>query len=108
MKKRLQVVLNNDSWAEVERVTKLANDGFENGNISFSDVLNEMALSSNVDVEKLQTKHTNIRKSLRLLASQKDLDIDAAIKSLQALKKVKGVSKVKPIRRMGDQIESGN
>lgn len=108
MKKRLQVVLNDDSWAEVERVTKLANDGFENGNISFSDVLNEMALCSNVDVDKLQTKHTNIRKFLRLLASQKDLDIDAAIKSLQALKKVKGVNKTSSQKKIGDTFDSEN
>ena len=103
MKKKLQVVLDEESWAEVERIATLANNGFENGHISYSDVLNEMALCSSVDLEKLQTKHTNVRKSLRLLAAQKDLDIEAAIKSLQALKKLNGsVRKTK--RNDGDQI----
>ncbi|MCB0415121.1 MAG: hypothetical protein KDD50_12355 [Bdellovibrionales bacterium] len=94
MKKRIQVLLNDDSWPIVEEITKSANQGFENGNINYSDVINEMVLSSNVDIDKLQLKHTNLRKSLRLLASKKDLDVDLAIESLLALKKgVKAKSK---------------
>lgn len=87
MKKRIQVVLSDESWPIVEKITKQANEGFENGNINYSDVINEMVICSNVDIDKLQLKHTNLRKSLRLLASQKDLDVDLVIESLMALKK---------------------
>jgi hypothetical protein len=34
----------------------------------------------------LQAKHTNIRKSLRLLSSQKEIDIDSAIRALMDIK----------------------
>lgn len=103
MKKRIQVVLNDESWATVEKLTFDANEGFDNGNITYSDVLNEMALCSNVDIKKLQLKHTNIRKSLRLLASKKDLDVDVAIESLIALKKsLKGTTR-KTKQKVEDQ-----
>lgn len=90
MKKRIQLLLSDESWSAVEKITKEANRGFENGHITYSDVLNEMALNSCVDIGKLQTKHTNVRKSLRLLASQDNIDLDEMIKNLQNLKKLQG------------------
>jgi len=92
MKKKLQLILNDESWTALENFTKEANDGFVNGSIAFSDVVNEIILSAKIDIRGLQAKHTNIRKSLRLMAAQKEIDIDSAIRSLMELKS-KGAKK---------------
>ena len=86
MKKKLQVALTDESWATLETMTKEANDSFKNGCINFSDVVNEVLLTAKIDIRGLQAKHTNIRKSLRMLASQKEIDIDSAIRNLMELK----------------------
>lgn len=88
MRKRLQIVMNDESFAALEELTKEANEGFKSGSINMSDVVNEVLLSAKIDVRALQAKHTNIRRSLKLMASQKDIDIDQAIKSLMDLKSV--------------------
>ena len=85
-KKRLQVILSDEAWAAVEQVTKQANDNFETGTINYSDVINEMIVCSKVDVKALQQKHTSIRRSLKVLASKTDIDLDTAIKALTELK----------------------
>lgn len=86
MKKKLQVILSDESWSVLEVLTKEANDGFVNGSITFSDVVNEIVLTAKLDIRGLQAKHTNIRKSLRLMAAQKEIDIDSAIRALMDLK----------------------
>ncbi len=86
MKRKLQVALSDESWAMLETMTKEANDGFRNGSITYSDVVNDILSTAKIDVRSLQAKHTNIRKSLRLMASQKEIDIDSAIKALMDLK----------------------
>lgn len=86
MKRKLQVILSDDSWSTLESLTKEANDGFINGNITFSDVMNEIVMTAKVDIRSLQARHTNIRKSLRLMAAQKEIDIDSAIRALMDLK----------------------
>ena len=85
-KKRLQVILNDESWNAVEAVTNEASLNFEVGSINYSDVINEMILGSKVDVKSLQLKHTDFRRSLKLLAGKDDIDLDSAIKSLMELK----------------------
>lgn len=92
MKKKLQVVLNDETWTAIEGLTKEANDGFINGTITYSDIVNEILLTAKLDIRGLQAKHTNIRKSLRLMASQKEIDIDSAIRALMDLKS-KGAKK---------------
>lgn len=92
MKKKLQVVLSDESWSTLEGFTNEANDGFVNGSITFSDVVNEIILNAKLDIRGLQAKHTNIRKSLRLMATQKEIDIDSAIRALMDLKS-KGAKK---------------
>lgn len=92
MKKKLQIVMNDESWTALEGLTKEANDGFVNGTITFSDVVNEILITAKLDIRALQGKHTNIRKSLRLMASQKEIDIDSAIRALMDLKS-KGAKK---------------
>ena len=88
MKNKLQVVLTDDSWAALEAMTKEASDGFKSGSINMSDIVNEVLLSAKIDVRALQAKHTNIRRSLRQMALQKDIDIDLAIKNLMELKAI--------------------
>lgn len=86
MRKKLQVVLIEESWLHLEQITKEANEGFKNGCITFSDIVNEVLLNAKIDIRGLQSKHTNIRKSLRMLASQKEIDIDVAIRNLMELR----------------------
>ncbi len=86
MKKKLQIVMSDDSWMTLENLTKEANDGFVNGSITFSDVVNEILITAKLDIKGLQAKHTNIRKSLRLMAAQKEIDIDSGIRALMEIK----------------------
>lgn len=86
MKKSVQVTLNDDTRPIVESIVNQASADFRNGRISVSDVINEMILNSKVDVKALQSKHVNLRKSLRLLAARKDLDPDLVHQFLEELK----------------------
>lgn len=86
MKRKLQIVLTDETWALLENLNKEANQEFKTGFITMSDIVNEMILTSKIDLRSLQGKHTNVRKSLRQLSSQKDIDLDLAIKSLMELK----------------------
>lgn len=86
MKKRLQIIMNDESWAAVESVTSQANENFKAGSISYSDVVNEMIICSEVDIKTLQLKHTDLRRSLRVLASMDDVDIDSVIRTLNEMK----------------------
>ena len=85
-KKRLQVILNDEAWAVVETITNEANNNFETGTINYSDVINEMILSSKVDLKALQLKHTDLRRSLRVMASKDEIDLDSIIKALTELR----------------------
>ena len=84
--KKIQAIFSDEAWAMVEAIHGKASAGFELGSISFSDVLNEMVLTSNVDLKTLQSKHIDIRRSLRAYASQEEIDVDALIRSLNELK----------------------
>lgn len=89
-KKRLQVVFTDEAWNAIESVTSEANRDFEVGTVSYSDVINEMVLSSKVDLKALQAKRTDIRRSLRYIAAQDTVDLDSAIKALLELKSKTG------------------
>ena len=102
MKKKLQVALNDDAWRMIETIAKEANDGFKNGHITCSDVVNEIMVNAKIDIRALQARHTNIRKSLRLMASQKEIDIDLAIKSLLEMK---ARTQKKPLKSPGASEE---
>jgi outer membrane protein TolC len=69
-----------------KEATDEANKDFSAGSITLSDVANEMILLAKIDVRVLQAKHANIRKALRVMAGQKDIDIESAIKSLMEMK----------------------
>jgi hypothetical protein len=90
MKKRLQVILSDDAQAALESLMKEANEGFQAGSISYSDAVNEMILASKVDIRALQLKHTDLRRSLRAMASEPNVDIEGVIKNLMELKSKTG------------------
>lgn len=100
MPKRLQVVLDDEAWRLVESTCTEANENFELGSINFSDTINELILCSKPDVKALQMKHMNIRKSLKLMASQDSIDLDSAIKFLTELRSKSG-------KRHKFQLEQG-
>ena len=83
---KFQVNLCEESRKHLETVTADANFEFKLGTVTLSDVVCEMILQSRIDVRALQTKHTNVRKSLRLLAARKDIDLDSAIEQLLEMK----------------------
>ena len=95
-KKRLQVILTDEAWIAVESLTNQASENFETGSINYSDVINEMILVAKVDIKALQQKHTNLRRSLKVLASKSDIDLDSAIKSLMEMKARQGGKKKNP------------
>jgi outer membrane protein TolC len=84
--RKLQLSLNEEAWKMLEEATDEANKDFSAGSITLSDVANEMILLAKIDVRVLQAKHANIRKALRVMAGQKDIDIESAIKSLMEMK----------------------
>jgi hypothetical protein len=53
MKRKLQVVLNDETWTAIEGLTKEANDGFINGTITYSDIVNEILLTAKLDIRGL-------------------------------------------------------
>jgi hypothetical protein len=103
MSRRLQVVLTDETWRLVEALGKEANQRFELGHITYSDVINEMILCSKPDLRQLQSKHTSVRKSLLLLSTQKGMDLDSAIKALTDLR----ARSKKPPRSQSDQESLG-
>lgn len=96
MKKRLQIILTDDAWTAVETLTTESNQGFDVGTINYSDAINEMILSAKVDIRTLQRKHTDIRRSLRAMASKEQVDIDTIIKNLMDLKSISVKKRTNP------------
>lgn len=86
MNKALQIVLTDETRAMVESIINQASSDFKNGRIRVSDVINEMILTSRVDVKVLQNKNINLKKSLRLLAARDDLDSEVIEQFLEDLK----------------------
>lgn len=85
-KKRLQVILSDEAWVVVERLTTEANHNFETGNINYSDAINEMIIAAKVDIKALQMKHMDIRKSLRVFAAKENVDLGELIKAFSEMK----------------------
>ena len=92
MKKRLQVVMTDEAWANVDALTKEANENFDVGSISYSDVINEMILTAKLDVKHLQTKHTDHLRAAKKMVAEK-YDIDTMIENLRELKSRMGKRK---------------
>lgn len=86
MLRKLQIMVTEENWITIETTLKEANENFKGGKINFSDIVNELILNAEIDIKTLQAKNVNVRKSLRSLASQKEIDLDLAIKTLTDLK----------------------
>jgi hypothetical protein len=86
MTKKLQVSVSQEAWNAVEALCSEANLGFDAGNVSVSDAVNEMILSARVDVKALQTKRTDLRRALRAMAGKEELDLESVIRSLSELR----------------------
>ncbi len=82
---KIQINLCDESRKRLDNITAEANFDFLVGTITLSDVVSEMILQARIDIRTLQTKHTNVRKSLRLLASRKDIDLASAIEQLSEM-----------------------
>ncbi len=86
MTKRVQIFLTNEAQRLVDEQLKEANENFKSGNITISDLISEMVVNSKIDIKSLQLKRTDLRRSLRVMANQPDLDLDTIIKNLTELK----------------------
>ncbi len=86
MLRKLQISVTEENWSMIEAILKEANENFESGNINYSDVVNEMILNAKIEIKNLRAKNINVRKSLRSMASLKEIDLDLAIKTLTDLK----------------------
>jgi hypothetical protein len=91
--KRMQIVFTDEAWTVVETTLAQATENFDTGSISTSDVVNELVLHSRIDIKALQTRHTDLRRSLKAYASKEDIDIDQLIKTLTELKGKSGKKK---------------
>jgi hypothetical protein len=104
MKRKLQVMITEDNWTTIETLLKEANENFKLGSINYSDIINEMALNAKIDLKTLQAKHANIRKSLRSMACEKDIDIETAIKMLTELKNKSGRKHAKAVAPSSEDL----
>lgn len=95
MTKRLQVLLSDETLTLLETIMSQANENNRLGHITYSDAINEMILTSKVDVKALQLKHADYRKTLRSMAAEEELDLDAIIKTLSELRNKSGKRQTK-------------
>lgn len=86
MNKRIQVILPQQALDVLDSLHKEATAGFNVGTISLSDVVTEIILTSEIDVEDLRIKRTNVQRYLKNMAKDKNVDLDLALKTLQDLK----------------------
>ncbi len=86
MAKRTQIYLTDEAQRLLDEKLKEANANFKTGVITVSNLVSEMVLSSKVDIKSLQLKRTDLRRSLRVMADQPDLDLDTVMKALSELK----------------------
>jgi hypothetical protein len=103
MKRKIQINLSEEAWELVEGISNEASQNFELGSIGYSDVINEMILTSKVDIKTLQLKNTDLRRTLRVMATKDSVDLDGIIKSLTELK-AKGLKK--KFGNHGDEVSS--
>ncbi|MEK6555652.1 MAG: hypothetical protein AABZ31_10455 [Bdellovibrionota bacterium] len=86
MGKRMRLNLADEACELLNTYTTEANAGFKQGRISKTDVLNEIILSTKVEIDGLRAKHIDVRKSLRLLSEEKQIDVHSALHALIEIK----------------------
>ena len=99
MIKRLQVLLSQEAYEEVENIHKKATEGHAQVKLNFSDVIDFMILNSKVSVSDLRLKHTDLRRALLGMAKQKDLSVEDIVSQLAELKNVLGKREVKKLSK---------
>jgi hypothetical protein len=104
--RKLQINLNEEAWKALETAAQEANHEFTAGTVTLSDVANEMILNAKIDVRILQAKHANIRKALRVMATQKDIDIESAIKNLMEMKSRAGQKRTSKTQQASDEVSA--
>jgi len=100
MSKRIALQLSEEASDRFDRLLKEANQGFEAGRILAADLINELILTTRIDLRALQLKHSDLRKSLKVMSAKENIDIDSAIRFLTELR---GRATYK---RRGNSIES--
>ncbi len=106
MKHRLQFTLTDETLKMVEEKYKEVTENFKTGSINYSDLLNEMILTSRVDIKSLQHKKANLHRSLRVMAKDPSIDIEAAIEMLNKMKPKAAKSNLKAKIETGVDHES--
>lgn len=91
--KRMQVVLSDEAWKVLESTASECSAGFTAGSISYSDIMNEMVLTSRVDIKALQLKHTDYRRIIKNAMKEK-MEFDTMFEMLQELRAQTGGKKI--------------
>ncbi len=86
MSKSLNISLSEEALSLVKEKMAEVNRDFDGGRVKICDVVNEMILTSKVDVKVLQGKHMNLKRLLRSLSTRNDLDVDAIIRMVSDAK----------------------
>jgi hypothetical protein len=86
MSKRITVLLDKEAAEQFESLLEEANDGFEAGRITASDLVNEIIATAKLDLRSLQLKHSDLRRSLKVLSAREDIDVEKAIKILSEMR----------------------
>jgi hypothetical protein len=84
--RKLTVFLNEEAWSIFESLMKEANENNDSGTITFSNLINEMIPNAKVDIRSLQLKYADYRKTLKVLSSRKDIDLDQVVKILNEIR----------------------
>lgn len=86
MKKVLQVKISPEAWQILDNTLSAANANFKSGKVSTSDLVNEMILTSKVEISSLQNKSISLKRFLKNTADQLEPDLEATIKILTEMK----------------------
>ncbi len=105
MSKRLQVILSDSAFEQVEKTYKASVEGHPTVKLNYSDVVEMMILNSKVHVADIRLKHTDLRKTLMDLAKRKDLSVEEIISSMAELKGVLGKKESKKLLKAEAETE---
>lgn len=86
MNKRIQIILSAEAKTALDKLYHETKSGFKLGSIKISDLVSEIILHTKIDVTEVRAKYTDLKKSLKELASTENVDLDLAIKTLTELK----------------------
>ena len=84
--KRLQVMLQNDTFERISEVIAKCNEDFEDGNVRTQDVVEWMLAHGNFDIQKIRAKcllPSRVKNNARLEYKE---DVDELIKKLTQIK----------------------